>query len=270
MNQALQAWNAGYSRSTTAAEIEGEQLQAAVGAAAGVVGGVASGAMSGGAIGALGGLISGAISGGASMANTAIAANLSSTKTELTIGNTQAQVSETNQNNTDKVANQTSANTDNTATTNNAATATASNSAAVGVANAARGYSTQASAVANQQAQAKLGAPNLYGSPANGQTATTRPMAAFASVVTQSPAAIAQAGDAFLRYGYRLERAIDFTGFNVMPKFSFWQCSDMWLRSSTVPDAYLDQIRMLLFGGVTVWRNPDDIGNTAITDNKEG
>jgi hypothetical protein len=270
LNQALQAWNAGYTRDTTAAEIEGEQLQAAVGAAAGVVGSAASGAMSGGPIGALGGLISGAISGGASMANTAIAANLASSKAELTIGNTQAQVSETNNNNSDKVANQTSANTNNTATTNRAATSVASNSAAVGVANAARGYATQSSAVANQQKQAKLGAPNLYGSPANGQTATTRPMAAFTSVVTQSPAAIAQAGDAFLRYGYRLERAINFSGFNVMPKFSFWQCSDMWLRSSSVPDAYLDQIRMLLFGGVTVWRSPGDIGNTAITDNKEG
>lgn len=269
LNQALQAWNAGYTRDTTAAEIEGEQLQAAVGAAAGVVGSVASGAMSGGPIGALGGLISGAISGGASMANTAIAANLSSTKAELTIGNTQAQVSETNSNNSDKVANQTSANSDNTATTNSAATSVAANSAAVGVANAARGYATQSSAVSNQQNQAKLGAPIIYGSPANGQTATTRPMAVFASVVTQSPAAIAQAGDAFLRYGYRLERAIEFAGFNVMSKFSFWQCSDMWLRSSTVPDAYLDQIRMLLFGGVTVWKNPDDIGNIAITDNKE-
>ena len=270
LNIALQAWNAGYTLETTAAEIESEQLQAAVGAAAGVIGGMASGAMSGGAIGAVGGLISGAISGGASMANTAIAANLSNTKAQATVKNSQEQVSETNTNNTDKVNNQVSANTDNTTTTNNAATAVAANSAAVGVANAARGYSTQASAVANQQAQAKLGAPNLYGSPANGQTATTRPMAAFASVVTQSPAAIAQAGDTFLRYGYRLERAIDFTGFNVMPKFSFWQCSDMWLRSSTVPDAYLDQIRMLLFGGVTVWKNPADIGNTAITDNKEG
>ena len=268
LNIALQAWNAGYTLETTAAEIESEQLQAAVGAAAGVVGSVASGAMSGGPIGAVGGLISGAISGGASMANTAIAANLSQTKADATVKNSQEQVSETNTNNTDKVDNQTSANTDNTATTNNAATTVASNSAAVGVANAARGYATQSSAVANQQKQAKLGAPNLYGSPANGQTATTRPMAAFASIVTQSPAAIAQAGDAFLRYGYRLERAIDFDGFNVMPKFSFWQCSDMWLRSSTVPDAYLDQIRMLLFGGVTVWRNPDDIGNTAITDNR--
>lgn len=270
LNIALQAWNAGYTLETTAAEIESEQQQAAVGAAAGVIGGMASGALSGGAIGAVGGLIGGAVSGGASMANTAIAANLSNSKAQATVKNSQEQVSETNANNTDKVNNQVSANTDNTTTTNNAATAVASNSAAIGVANAARGYSTQASAVANQQAQAKLGAPNLYGSPANGQTATTRPMAAFASVVTQSPAAIAQAGDAFLRYGYRLERAIDFAGFNVMPKFSFWQCSDMWLRSSTVPDAYLDQIRMLLFGGVTVWRNPGDIGNTAITDNKEG
>ena len=150
INQALQAWNAGASRSATAIEVEGQQLQAAVGAAAGVIGSVASGAMSGGGIGALGGLISGAISGGASMANTAISANMSESKTESQIYYQQQQVNETNQNNTDKINNQVSANTDNTATKTQADTTAAANSAAVAIANSARDYSTSASAVANQ------------------------------------------------------------------------------------------------------------------------
>lgn len=268
LNQALQAWNAGYTRSSTAAEIEGQQLQAAVGAAAGVVGSVASGALSGGTIGAIGGLISGAISGGASMANTAIAANMESTKAEAQISNTQAQVTETNTNNSDKVDNQTSANTDTTTINNNASAAVAANSTAVGVANAARNYSTASSAVSNQVAQARLGAPMQYGSPSGGETGSTRPIGVFATVVTQSDAAIAQAGDEFLRFGYRLNRYVKFDGFNVMPHFSFWQCQDMQLYSSYVPDAYMDQIRMLLFGGVTVWRDPSEIGAVSIYENK--
>lgn len=268
INQALQAWNSGASRDNTAIEVEGEQLQAAVGAAAGVVGSVASGAMSGGPIGAIGGLISGAISGGASMANTAISANMSTEKTENQIYYTQQEVYATNANNTDKVNNQAGANTDTTTTSNNAATAVAANSAAVGVANAARNYSTASSAVSNQVAQARLGAPMQYGSPSGGETGSTRPMGVFATVVTQSDAAIAQAGDEFLRYGYRLNRYVKFDGFNVMPHFSFWQCQDMQLCSSYVPDAYMDQLRMLLFGGVTVWRDPSEIGAISIYDNK--
>ena len=93
-------------------------------------------------------------------------------------------------------------------------------------------------------------------------------MAVFATVVTQSDAAIAMAGDQFLRYGYNLGRWIEFNGdFTPMNKFTYWKCSDMWIRSGYIPDVYLDQIRFLLFGGVTIWKNPADIGNTDITDN---
>lgn len=300
LNQAIQAWNAGYTRATTAAEIEGEQQSAAVGAAAGVIGNVASGAMSGGLLGAAAGLVSGAIGGANSMAQAGISANLSSTKAEATISNSQAQVNENNQSNTDRTSNQTSANTDNTSTTNQATTTSAENQAATmvanatrtynaatgnaarsystatanagrtyetAVANAARDFATVESAVENQQRGAMLGQPLTYGSAAGGETGTTRPMAVFTTVETQSPGAIAQAGDAFLRYGYELSRNIEFTGFNVMPKFSFWQVEDMWLNSSTIPDSYMDQIRMLLFGGVTVWHDPADIGNTSIYEN---
>lgn len=285
LNQALQAWNAGYSRATTAAEIEAQQLQASISSAAGVVGSAASGAMSGatagpvGAIaGAVGGLVSGGISAATTMANTAISANLSSEKTELTISNTQSQVSETNKCNSDKNSNQISANTSNTNSTNSCISATAANSAAVGIANANRtynatiananaNYNTAISAITNQQLQYKLGAPLQYGN-VSGEYGVTRPMAMFASVVTQSQSAIAQTGDQFLRYGYRCNKAINFTRFAIMPKFTYWQAADIWLRSTTIPDVYMDQLRLLLFGGVTVWNNPDDIGNTSIYENR--
>lgn len=277
LNQAIQAWNAGYSRAATAAEIEGEQLQAAVGASAGVVGSAISGAASGGVVGAALGLVSGGISGANSMTNAAISANVSHDKTEAQISNTQSQVTATNNNNSERTANKNSADTSNTNTNNDVITTVAASTAAVGIANATRSYnsatnaasleySTQQSAVDNQARGARLGAPLQCGTPSGGD-GVTKPMAAFATIVTQPDGAIKQAGDAFLRYGYALSRYVDFETFNVMPKFSFWQCSDMWLSGGYVPDAYMDQIRMLLFGGVTVWRDPADIGKTSIYDN---
>lgn len=302
LNTALQAWNAGFTRNTTAAEIEGQQKQAAVSAAAGVIGSIASAATSGNPISAAGSIISGAISGASTMANAQIAANLAETQAELTIGNSQQQVTATNTNNTDKVNNQTSTNTSNTNTTNstnttitannsataianaatnasatrtqantsaNAATTNANASAQVARANAQRDYNTAYSSVTNQIKGAAIRPPLVSGAYSNGETTSTRPLAAFATVVTQHPAHIAQAGDNFLRYGYRLNQIIDFNGFTVMPKFSYWECSDMWLYSSSIPDAYMDMLRMLLFGGVTVWKNPADIGTTTITGNYE-
>lgn len=267
LNQALQAWNAGYSLASVAIEVEGQQQQAAIGAAAGVIGSVASGAASGGPIGAVGGLISGAINAGASMASTAISANMAKEKVQSQIYNTQQQVNETNTNNDDKLVEQVAANTTNTQTNIDAANSIAANSAAIGIANAARSYATASSSVANQVAGAAIGAPLEYGTATGGELATARPMAAFANIVTQSDAAIAQAGDMFLRYGYKLARWVPFGGFVPMEKFAFWQVSDMTLVNSYVPDAYVDQLRLLLFGGVTVWKDPADIGHTTIYEN---
>lgn len=115
---------------------------------------------------------------------------------------------------------------------------------------------------------AALNAPIEYGSFANGETATTRPMALFANVVTQSDNDIAQAGDNFLRYGYQYRGNWQFDGnFNVMDKFTFWKCSDVWIKGLNMPDEHVDYIRFLLIGGVTVWSDPDYIGNTTIYEN---
>lgn len=286
LNQALQAWNSGFSRATQRLEAESEYQSAAVSSAAGVLGSMSSGAISGGtaggaigaAVGAVTGLVSGGISAANTMAQTAISTDLAATKVEASISNSQAQVDETNNNTNDRTSLQTSTNTSNKNSQNGVISGTAANSAAAtnttaartyGVrnANADRDYDVSISANANQVREAGLKAPTIFGTPKSGETAASRPMAMFATVVTQSPGAIAQAGDMFLRYGYNVSRCIDFQTFNVMPKFSFWQCSDLWLKSSTVPDAYMDQIRMLLFGGVTVWRDPADIGHTSIYGN---
>lgn len=156
----------------------------------------------------------------------------------------------------------------NTNRTYNTDVANASRTYNTAISNAQRDYDTEIDAIECQVKEARLRAPYQFGSAMSADHAATRPIASFATIRTQSKGAISQAGDMFLRYGYTCPRVVSFDTFTVMPKFTFWQCSDLWLKSSYVPDAYMDQIRMLLFGGVTVWKDPADIGYTSIYDNK--
>lgn len=297
-NNAVARFNSDYSYATVNAEIDAQQQSASVAAASSVGGGVAngivSGAASGGVIGAIVGGVSGLISGGIGAATvstqTDIATNLSSSQAALTSDHTYTVTSEGNTCKNERTSNQNDTNTTNTGYQNSAITSTAANAAALtngnasrdystdtanatrdyntAVANATRDYNTAISANNNQIREARLGAPQLFGQLANGDTGINRPQSVFATIVKQSTGAIVQAGDMFLRYGYTCNRVVPFEGFNVMPKFTYWQCSDLWLKSSTVPDAYMDQLRLLLFGGVTVWRDPADIGYISIYENK--
>lgn len=87
-------------------------------------------------------------------------------------------------------------------------------------------------------------------------------------VKTQSESAIRQAGDQMLRYGYAYEGAWNPTTFNVMKHYTYWQCSELWLDSDTdILNSGKRHIRDLFLNGVTVWRDPSDIGRTGIYDN---
>lgn len=113
-----------------------------------------------------------------------------------------------------------------------------------------------------------VGAAELLGAQANCETATTRPLMLSVQVVTEDKGAIAQAAAAFLRYGYKLDQYVDFKTFNVMRYFSYWQCEDLFLTGiDEVPEKAQDVIRAMLYSGVTVWRDPNDIGKVSIYAN---
>lgn len=112
-----------------------------------------------------------------------------------------------------------------------------------------------------------LQAPAERGSFTNGEYDVIKPAGVWCNVVTQPFDAIAQAGQQMLRYGYTYDGTVDFYSFNVMPKFAYWKVSDIWCNASTVPDAWVDDIRNLLLHGVTVWRKPEYINTTSIYDN---
>ena len=138
-------------------------------------------------------------------------------------------------------------------------------------ANAGRTQNTAQSAVSNGIKQAALGRPFEFGDFRDNGQATTKPLALFANIVTQAKSAIEQAGDEFLRYGYYYNRQWHFDGnWNIGKYFTYWKLADFWVKGLSIPDMYVDKLRFFLYGGVTVWRAPEDIGNVTIYENGRG
>lgn len=89
------------------------------------------------------------------------------------------------------------------------------------------------------------------------------------NIRTQSKSAIAQTGDAMLRYGYALHRVWDMSrGFHYCKEFTFWKADDVWVNDGIgIMNNTVSVIRAILMQGVTVWRNPDKITKVSIYDN---
>lgn len=146
--------------------------------------------------------------------------------------------------------------------------ANADRSLATDTANAGRTRDTAQSAIANGIKQAALRAPLEFGDFANNSQATTKPLALIANVVTQSANAIRQTGDDFLRYGYYYNMQWPFNGnWNIGKHYTYWKLADFWVKGLNIPDMYVDKLRFFLYGGVTIWRKPEDIGNVTIYQN---
>lgn len=136
------------------------------------------------------------------------------------------------------------------------------------ISNANNTYNNALSKINNDIKQSKLKEPYEYGLVANNENATTKPQCLWTNIITQSKSAIKQAGDEFLRYGYRLDQQWDFDGnWNVGKYFTYWKLRDYWVQGNTLQDYYQDALRFFLMGGVTVWSKPEYIGAVSIYDN---
>lgn len=295
--QAIQAWDAGMTRATANNEIDAANASAAVGAAGGVINNAVGGAVSGfltagpagAAAGAIGGLVSGGIGAATSLATNAIAVSATSTQAEAVVSNSQSKLEETQQSNIDRTTRANTGRTNQTNAQNVAITTSAANTSSTmkenavteraarlnaadtvrdaQVAAAGLTYTNDGNRIQNGIRQAALRAPFVFGNVSNAELSTTRPMALFVNIVTESDFAIQRAGDEFLRYGYYLDKQWEFSGdWNVGDHFTFWKLRDYW-STNQIPDRFADQLRLLLYGGVTVWNNPDEIGKVSIYDN---
>ena len=130
---------------------------------------------------------------------------------------------------------------------------TSQNDCMVGMSDARRGAPTQLTEVSGD------GTGMCYGM--NGVQIRLR---------TQSRSAIAQTTAQFARYGYALEQAWDVkeSGLNLMRHFTYWKANDIWVDVRNVASAEVGAtIRRIFRNGVTVWRDPNDIGKVGIYDN---
>lgn len=255
----------------TFATIAAQEKQATIAsgtAVAGAVTSLATGLATGNVAGAVGGLVGGLVSAGSTYAQSQVSIGMTQVDNTITQGTNNLNTVLANSRTTFNAQNNEDSQSDITTIKNNLITATTANNVALAKANAARDLNTEQSAVANDIAQASLEAPQEFGSWADGETAVTRPMGMFCDVVTQDASAIRAAGDEFLRYGYMFNGQWNFNGdWNVCNHFTYWKLSDFWISGLNVPDMYVDKLRFFLFGGVTVWRKPEEIGNVSIYEN---
>lgn len=135
------------------------------------------------------------------------------------------------------------------------------------VANAGRSRSTALSAIENSIKQAALGAPLEGGAFANAATASSRPLGWVFEVQTQDTGSIMAAASHFARYGYALGQYWDFTSWQVMRDFTYWQCDDVWIIPRACTQGAASLIRSILIEGTTVWREPAIIGATSVWEN---
>ena len=252
----------------TASTIAANEMQGSISAASGFASSAVGGIASGNPAGAASGIISGLIGAGATMLSTNVANGLTAVNASLSqAANSGGATAANTKTSWDTDAQVTAANAI-TSAQNTATSSHAANDSATIIANAARDRATVTSAIANQQAQAAIGEPSTFGDFQNGDYATSRPLALFSNVVTQDNYTIRKCGDDFLRYGYSYGAQWQFDGnWCPMKYFTYWRLTDFWVKGLQIPDMYVDKLRFYLFGGVTVWKKPEDIGNITIYEN---
>lgn len=87
---------------------------------------------------------------------------------------------------------------------------------------------------------------------------------------SQSDSAIARAGDTFARYGYAYDGVwnVEESGLCPMQKFCYWKAREVWVYCGSATGNHFDKVITDIFrNGVTVWKNPDEIGRVSVYDN---
>ena len=307
-NQAVQAWNAGYSRALQATDAEAATMSAGVSvgtATLGAVGNVVGSVMNGDVGGAVSSAVNGVASGINTAAQTAISVAASASKTEAGVSNAQQLVNEANTNagdnitlqvtyantvceNNNSVTSNTAANAKSCAVSNASATQSTNNANAERSANAMTGnagttkdtmYNTASTKCNTSKAnadrsynadyaQCRIDGPNQYGQATGTPELTNHPLGVSYNVVTQNKSNIRHTAEQFLRYGYTLDMEVNVTDFNVMPKFSYWKCSAVYCNGYNVHEGVEEAIKNILINGTTVWKSPEYMNNTSIYANK--
>lgn len=86
-------------------------------------------------------------------------------------------------------------------------------------------------------------------------------------VRTQTKSALLQAGMYMLRYGIASNKIYNTPNLTPCRHYTYWRAADVWLTNARVDNDSLDAIRDRLTAGVTIWSDPDEIGDDYLTEN---
>src|SRR5699024_4313029 len=75
-------------------------------------------------------------------------------------------------------------------------------------------------------------------------------------------AAIRRIGEHWIRYGYAVNQYVN-VGANemCMTRFTYWKVQNLVVSNSQIPELFKNAIRGIFEKGVTIWADPDRIGN---------
>jgi len=83
------------------------------------------------------------------------------------------------------------------------------------------------------------------------------------------PSAMATVCEYWLRFGYAVNRFAQMpASLMVMNKFTYWKLAESYINAAPMPETFKQAIRGIFEKGVTVWNNPNDIGNIDTATNQ--
>lgn len=136
---------------------------------------------------------------------------------------------------------------------------------------ATRGDYAQAVAGINAKVQDMEMLPNTIQGQFGGETLNliTGDMELALRVKMIDQASIAIIGEYWLRYGYAVHRPTMIPNdYMVMERFTYWKMTEARIRSARIPERMRMAIKGIFEKGVTVYRDPSDIGTIDPADNK--
>jgi hypothetical protein len=85
---------------------------------------------------------------------------------------------------------------------------------------------------------------------------------------TLQGAALNQVAGYFMRFGYQMNVWGTLPAdFHCMDHFTYWKLRETYVTSAKCPESFKESIRGIFEKGVTVWKNPNDIGAIPMTSN---
>lgn len=72
--------------------------------------------------------------------------------------------------------------------------------------------------------------------------------------------------DYWSRYGYATNRYVDVgTSLNLMSRYTYWKCADVYVTTFDGDESSKDVVRGIMERGVTVWRDPREVGHVGLS-----